>query len=57
MRECLGQGTLDQEVTEGFSVEVTFMVKFEGQEGVGHAKITPKQKTRALQTEDTDAKA
>lgn len=43
---------------EGLSVEVTFMVKYEGQEEVGHTKITPKQRTRALQTEDTaNAKA
>lgn len=38
---------------EGLSMEVTFMVKYKGQEEVGHRQITPKQRTRALQTVDT----
>lgn len=52
-----GEGCLDQEVREGLSKEVIFMVKFEGQEGAGHVTITPKQ-TIAFQTENSvDAKA
>lgn len=39
-------------------MEVTLIVKYEGQEEVGHAKNAPKPRTRALQTEDAaDAKA
>lgn len=58
MRRCCGEGRRDREVLEGLSVEVTLIVKYEGQEEVGHAKNAPKPRTRALQTEDAaDAEA
>lgn len=37
-----GDVSLDQEVTDRLSVEVAFMLNFEGQ-GAGHVRIAPKQ--------------